>query len=140
MKKTILLFVMALAFSLTNAQEKEISVAAYQNLDSDFADVLVEMKITDTKNINYVVGTTLSRGVDKTVYGGIGYSLKDKNINLTPSIIVGTGFSDNLFYGFDGNLDININKWLSIGGKLRYIKEDAKEFAPNYYAGLKIRL
>ena len=99
-------------------------------------------------NINIAVAGAFTRGTsEKKLTLGIGYLLGDERLSITPSFIVGTQIKGHdlkdgadIFSGIDTDLDIKINKWINVSGKLRYLKETNKDFMPTYYIGLKIKL
>ena len=140
MKKATLLLLTVLAFNLSNAQT-EGTVSMFQNVDSNYFDVLVEADLTASNNLNFSFAGTFTKGTNnKKVNAGIGYSLRDEKVNLTPSLVIGSnvGESNDIFYGLDADIDISLLKWLKLSGKYRYLKDN--EFTASYYVGLKISL
>ena len=135
MKKTVLLLMIGLAYNLS--AQVTTGISSYQNLDSDYYDAIHEVEITTKGNINFSLSI---EELDRRYNLGLGYSMRNKNVNVTPSIIVGSniGLNKKMFYGFDTDLDINLLKWFSISAKCRYTENADGDFRPTYFAGFKL--
>jgi hypothetical protein len=148
MKKLFVLSLLLLSSVIYAQETTEVSISFYQEYSFEELDLSTELDVTTPENVNASFTIYSNERFKLTDFSfALGYSFSDRNIQVVPSLLLGTKLEGNkeLFYGYDIDLDVKLFKNISLTGKFKYLHDGGVKisidgFKTYYSVGIKTKL